>query len=79
MTGRIVDEYDSFDALKLAELVRAREVSPLDLVEAAIERIERRNPACNAVVHRMYEQARRRAASTSSPRTSTCRPSSRSR
>src|SRR5262245_46352319 len=51
-------EYDSCDGLALAELVRAREVSPPELVEAAIERIERHNPALNAVVYRAYDQAR---------------------
>lgn len=51
-------EYDQFDGLGLAELVRRQEVTPRDLVEAAIERIERHNPQVNAVVHRMYDQAR---------------------
>jgi glutamine phosphoribosylpyrophosphate amidotransferase len=35
-----VAEYASYDAVGLAELVRKREVSPTELVEAAIERIE---------------------------------------
>jgi amidase len=46
------------DGTALAELVRKREVSPLELVDAAIERIERLNPTLNAVVTPMYEQAR---------------------
>jgi amidase len=46
------------DATTLADLVRKKEVAPLELVEAAIERIERLNPALNAVVTPMYEQAR---------------------
>ena len=46
------------DATAQAELVRRREVQPIDLVEAAIERIERLNPTLNAVVTPMYEQAR---------------------
>lgn len=54
-------EYERFDALGLAELVRRREVSPLELVEAAIERIEARNPQINAVVHTMFNQARQAA------------------
>jgi amidase len=36
-----VAEYASYDAVGLAELVRKREVSPAELVEAAIERIEK--------------------------------------
>src|SRR5215207_10191223 len=46
------------DATALAELVRKKEVTPIELVEAAIERIERLNPQLNAVVTKMYEQAR---------------------
>jgi Asp-tRNA(Asn)/Glu-tRNA(Gln) amidotransferase A subunit family amidase len=36
-----VAEYASYDAVGLAELVRKREVSPTELVEAAVERIEK--------------------------------------
>ena len=36
-----VAEYASYDAVGLAELGRKREVSPTELVEAAIERIEK--------------------------------------
>jgi len=50
-------EYEQFDALGLAELVRRREVSPRELVQAAIERIDARNPRLNAVIHRLYEDA----------------------
>jgi amidase len=38
-------EYERYDALGLADLVRRKAVSPLDLLEAAIERVEARNPA----------------------------------
>src|ERR1700722_20896163 len=51
-------DYSEHDGLGLAELVRKREVSAAELVEAAIERIERHNPAINAVVHKAYEEAR---------------------
>jgi amidase len=51
-------DYGAHDGLGLADLVRRGEVHPLELVEAAIERIESLNPRLNAVVHRMYEQAR---------------------
>jgi amidase len=55
-------EYEKYDGLGLADLVRKREVKPLELVEEAIGRIERLNPRLNAVVYKMYEQARRIAA-----------------
>src|SRR5512134_3269659 len=51
-------EYDQYDGLGLAELVRSKKVSPADLVEEAIRRIEQYNPALNAVVYKMYDQAR---------------------
>lgn len=54
-------EYLSFDAIGLAELVRNRQISARELVDAAIERIEALNPALNAVVHKMFESAQKRA------------------
>ncbi len=51
-------EFGKFDGLGLAELVRTRQVAPADLVEEAIRRIEAHNPRLNAVVYKMYEQAR---------------------
>jgi amidase len=51
-------EYDRYDGLGLAALVRAGEVSPMELAEAAIARIERHNPALNAVTFKAYDQAR---------------------
>jgi amidase len=50
--------YDELDGLGLADLVKKREVSALELVEAAIERIERHNPVLNAVVYKAYDEAR---------------------
>ena len=50
------------DATALADLVRRGEVTAVELVEAAIERIERLNPALNAVITRMDDQARAAAA-----------------
>lgn len=55
-------EYEKYDGLGLAELVRHKETTPLELVEAAIAQIETHNPAINAVIHKMYDTARRRAA-----------------
>lgn len=56
-----VSEYDQYDGLGLAELVRKGEVRPVELVEEAIRRIETLNPRLNAVIHKMYDQARQAA------------------
>lgn len=56
-------DYDDYDALGLAELVRSGQVTPLELVEEAIGRIEAANPAINAVIYKMYDQARAAAQS----------------
>jgi len=55
------NELTNLDATGLAELVRRKEVKPIELVEAAIERIERLNRTLNAVVTPMYEKAREAA------------------
>ena len=52
-------EYDQFDGLGLAELVKKKEVSPAEICEEAIDRIERVNPALNAVITPMYDLARK--------------------
>lgn len=49
------------DATSLAALVSAGELSAAELVEASISAIEAVNPQLNAVVHRMYDQARAQA------------------
>jgi len=54
-------EFSEYDGLGLAELVRRGEISAPELVEAAIERIERHNPVLNAVVYKAYDEARRAA------------------
>ncbi len=50
-------EYDRYDALGLAALVRDKQVTAGELLEAAIARVEARNPACNAVVSRLFDEA----------------------
>jgi len=55
-------QYADYDGLGLAELVRKKDVTPAELVEAAIERIERHNPTLNAVVYKAYDEARATAA-----------------
>ena len=51
-------DYGNYDGLGLAELVRKKKVSPVELVEEAISRIETHNPKINAVVLPLYERAR---------------------
>ena len=48
-------EYDRYDGLGLAELVKSGEVSARELALAAIERIEALNPRLNAVIHKLYD------------------------
>lgn len=52
------DEYASHDALGLAALVRDGAVTSAELIDAAVARLDTVNPALNAVVHRMEEEAR---------------------
>lgn len=60
-----LDELAQLDGIGQAELVRRGEVTPLELVEAAIERAERLNPALNAVIHPTYDRARKEAGAES--------------
>jgi amidase len=46
------------DATAQAQLVRSRKVSPVELLETAIARIEQLNPRINAVVTPLFERAR---------------------
>src|SRR5579872_1305760 len=59
----LVDETALLDATAQAALVRSGQLTALELVEAAIERIERLNPSINAVVTTMFEEARAMARS----------------
>jgi amidase len=54
----MADDLSRLDAVAQAELVRTRNASALELVDAAIDRIERVNPTLNAVIHRFFERAR---------------------
>jgi len=56
-------EFDRFDALGLADLVRKKDVAPSELCEEAIRRIEQVNPRVNAVIFPMYDIARKAVAS----------------
>jgi len=51
-------EYSDYDGLGLAALMKAGDVSPAEVTEAAISCAERHNPAINAIVHKAYDEAR---------------------
>src|SRR5687768_1086717 len=61
------DPWFMLDATAQADLVRRREVSPDELVAAAISRIERLNPQLNAVITTLFDQARAQARSPTPP------------
>ena len=54
-----MDELAALDATAQAELVRRKQVKPIELVEAAIARIERVNPQVNAVITPMFDIAQK--------------------
>jgi amidase len=54
---RVMSELSELDAVAQADLIRHGEVTPLDLVSAAIERIEALNPSLNAVVYTSFDDA----------------------
>ena len=60
-------EYESYDAIGLAELIATRDVTAVEVLEAAIARCEVRNPALNAVVLELYAHGREMAASDLPP------------
>ncbi len=53
-----MSELARLDATAQAELVRTRAVTPRELVDAAIARIERHDPELNAVIVRLFDDAR---------------------
>ncbi|MDQ0469491.1 amidase [Labrys wisconsinensis] len=61
VTSDLVRLYADSDALALAELVRGKQVSPLELVETAISLVEALDPRLNAVVIRTFDLARQAA------------------
>lgn len=58
----MADALGDHDAVGLAALVRSGEVKPLELIDAAISRIETVDTQLNAVIHRRFERARAEAA-----------------
>ena len=58
-----IQGYADMDAVELARMVAAREVTASELLEEAIARAERVNPQINAVVYPWYDHAREQALS----------------
>src|SRR5690606_33821890 len=56
--GVCMTDYEDHDGLGLAQLVKQGECSAQELFDAALARIERHNPALNAVVTPLFEAAR---------------------
>jgi amidase len=54
----MADDLSFLDATAQAELVRTGELTPLELVDAAINRIEKVNGELNAVIHPLFDKAR---------------------
>lgn len=54
-------EFESMTATQMAASVRDGDVSPVELVEACVDRIEQRNPSLNAFVYKGFDEARERA------------------
>jgi len=57
----MTDELSNLDATAQAELVRRGRATPVELVDAAIARIEKVNPQLNAVIIPLFEKARAQA------------------
>lgn len=54
-----VSEYTKYDATGLAELVRKKEVSPLELLDTAMDAMQQVNPDINAVIDYTYDYAKK--------------------
>jgi amidase len=57
----LADELAYLSAMELALRIRRRQLSPVEVVEAFIQRIEQRNKSLNAFVYLGFEDARQRA------------------
>ena len=56
----VFNDYEQYDALGLAELVRQRQATPQELLEAAMTRVEARDGSINAVVTKCTTRPGRR-------------------
>jgi amidase len=63
----VTSEVARKDAVALAEMIRKGDLSPIELIDDTIERIETLDPQLNAVIHPAFEKAREAAASDDLP------------
>jgi fatty acid amide hydrolase 2 len=61
MENRSLDPLLTCSGTRLARMIREREVTSAEVVEAHLRRIEQVNPVLNAVVHRLSDRARAEA------------------
>ena len=59
-----LSDLSSYDAMGLAELIRTKQITPGELVEDTIRKIEAINPKLNAVIYKTYDRARKRASAS---------------
>jgi len=52
-------DFEQYDGLGLADLVKRGKASPAELLESAIERVEARDGAVNAVTMKLYDYGRK--------------------
>ncbi|MDM9632825.1 amidase [Robiginitalea aurantiaca] len=62
----LFDEFMQYDAIGLSELIKTKQISPAELLEVVIKRIEYFNPKINAVNIKLYERAREMVLNTNS-------------
>jgi Asp-tRNA(Asn)/Glu-tRNA(Gln) amidotransferase A subunit family amidase len=55
----MIADYEKYDGMGLAELVRKRDVKPEEVLETTLARAAELNPALNAIVTPLYDEARR--------------------
>jgi amidase len=56
-----MNDFAALDAVTIAKKIRTKEISPVEVIEAALQRIARHNPVINAVCTVAEESARRAA------------------
>ena len=80
VTNDLVQLYVGSDALNLADLVKRKQVSAIEIVDTAISLIEHLDPKLNAVVIRTFDLAHQTAADPGTgPPAATVRPRARRR